>query len=75
VCGRGICSSGPHDVAFGVCENLLRECLPSGDCDFSCTQIGDNSCCLDAQSLTLPQYYPGVGRSANAAAYVNDPAI
>ena len=66
-CGGG---SGPYDVALGVCESLLRECLPSGDCDFSCTQIGDNSGCLDARSLTSPRCGPGVGQSAKAETYV-----
>jgi hypothetical protein len=41
-------------------------CLPSGECNFSCTQIGDNSGCLDALSLTLPRYCLDVGRSAKA---------
>ena len=44
-------------------------CLPSGDCNFSCTQIGYNSGCLDARSLTLPWYCPGVGRSVRTGAY------
>ena len=68
--GWGICGSGPYDVALGVCENLLWQYLPSGDCDFSCTQIGDNSGCLDARSLTLLWYCLGVGRSAKAETYV-----
>ena len=71
--GWGICGSGPYGVAFGVCESMLRGCLPSGDCNFSCTQIGDNSGCLYARSLTLPRYGLGVGRSANAEAYITKP--
>ena len=59
----------------GIRENPLRQCLPSGDCDFSCTQIGDNSGCVDARSLALPRYCLDVGRSAKAETYVNDPAI
>ena len=45
-------------------------CLPSGECNFSCTQIGYNSSALDARSLTLPRYCLGVGRSAKAGTYV-----
>ena len=44
-------------------------CLPSSDCDFSCTQIGDNSSGVDARSLTVPLYGPGVGRSGGAEIY------
>jgi len=69
---RDIRGSGPYGVALGVCENLLRYCLPSGDCDFSCTHTGDNSSCLDARSLTLPRHGPGVGRSARAETYVTE---
>ena len=54
--GWGVCGSGPYDVAFGVC-------------DFSCAQIGDNSVCLDARSLTLPWYGLGVGRSDRVETY------
>ena len=49
-----------------VFAKICCGCLPSGDCDFSCTQIGDNSGCLDARSLTSPRCGLGVGRSANA---------
>ena len=72
VCGWGICGSCPYDVAFGVCESLLRQCLPSGDCNFSCTQIGYNPGCLDARSSTLHRCCPGVGRSGGAETYVTD---
>ena len=74
--GRGVCGSGPCGVAFGVCESMLRGCLPSGDCNFSCTQIGDNSGYLDARSLALPRYGLGVGRDGYApTAQTSLPAI
>jgi len=53
-----------------VFAKICCGCLPSSDCDFSCTQIGYNSSFLNARSLALPRYCPGVGRSANAEACV-----
>ena len=69
--GWGVGGSGLYDVALGVCENLLWYYLPSGDYNFSCTQIGDNAGCLDARSLTSPRHCPGVRQSAKAETYVN----
>ena len=61
-CMGGVFAVPVRMVWLLVFAKICCGCLPPGDCNFSCTQIGYNPSCLDARSLTLPRYCPGVGR-------------
>ena len=71
-CMCGVFAVPVRVMWLSVFAKICCGCLPSGDCNFSCTQLGDNSGCLDARSLTLPRYGLGVGRSAKVETYVID---